>query len=162
MKTKSKHASWVIYLSLIIALILSIFPLPEAWQAYRPSWLLLVVSYWAIALSYRFGLLWAFVWGLMLDALLGTTLGLHSFALCVVVFIVHLNHKRIRLFPHWKQALTMGSLSVLYLAIVLWLSRLTGKPAPDWDYWFAALINAVLWPWLFILLRDLRRYFKVV
>ncbi|MHC9509844.1 rod shape-determining protein MreD [Kangiella sp. M94] len=162
MNNQAKHGTWVIILSLIIGMILDIFPLPESWQSFRPSFTFLVLGYWVIALPHRIGLLWAFITGLALDALLGTTLGLHSFALAFVTFILQLNHQRLRLFPLWKQALTLILLSIIYFAIILWLARLTGKPESDSWYWMATITNGLLWPWLFILLRDIRRYFHVV
>ncbi|GAA0200682.1 rod shape-determining protein MreD [Kangiella japonica] len=161
MQAKGKRGTWVIILSFIIALILTVIPLPESWHPFRPDWLFLVMAYWVVALPHRIGLLWAFLWGLIFDALIGTTLGLHSFSLCLLVFVLQLNYLRIRIYPIWKQALTMGGLSLLYLALVLWLSRVTGSPESDLSYWLSAAINAILWPWLFILLRDIRRYFKV-
>ncbi|AKE52693.1 rod shape-determining protein MreD [Kangiella geojedonensis] len=161
MQSKQKRGTWVIILTFIIALILTVIPLPESWSPYRPDWILLVFSYWVIALPHRIGLLWAFIWGLIFDALLGSTLGLHSFTLCVIAFILQLNYLRIRIYPIWKQALTMGGIALLYMALVLWLSRVTGSPESTWTYWISAAIDAVLWPWLFILLRDIRRYFKV-
>ena len=69
MQNKQKRGTWVIILTLLIALILSVIPLPESWLPYRPDWILLVFSYWVIALPHRIGLLWAFVWGLIFDAL---------------------------------------------------------------------------------------------
>ena len=161
MQAKGKRGTWVILLSLIIALILTVIPLPESWQPFRPDWLFLVISYWVVALPHRIGMLWAFLWGLIFDALIGTTLGLHSVSLCLLVFVLQLNYLRIRIYPIWKQALTMGGLSLLYLALVLWLSRVTNSPESSLSYWISAAINAILWPWLFILLRDIRRYFKV-
>ena len=161
MQNNKARGTWVIILSLIIGLILTVIPLPESWQPYRPDWLFLVLSYWVVALPHRIGLLWAFIWGLIFDALLGSILGLHSFSFCILVFILQLNYLKIRIYPIWKQALTMGGLSLFYLALILWLSRITGSPESSWTYWISAAINAVLWPWLFILLRDIRRYFKV-
>ncbi|AOE50516.1 rod shape-determining protein MreD [Kangiella sediminilitoris] len=162
MQNDKKRGSWVIILSLLIALILSVIPLPDSWQPFRPDWLFLVLGYWVVALPHRIGLFWAFIWGLIYDALMGSTLGLHSFTLCVLVFILQLNFQRIRIYPIWKQALTMGFLSLPYLGLVLWLSRITGSPESSFTYWLSAGINTLLWPWLFILLRDIRRYFRVI
>lgn len=158
---KSKQGTWVIILSLLIALILAVIPLPESWQPFRPNWLFLVLMYWVVAIPHRVGLLWAFIWGVIFDALMGTPLGLHSFSFCVITFILQMNHKRIRIYPFWKQALTLGGLSLLYLALVLWLSRITGGSESTLSYWYSSAVNALLWPWLFILLRDIRRYFRV-
>lgn len=160
-QNRQSRGAWVIVLSLIIAMILTILPIPQAWQPFRPDWLFLVLSYWIMALPRKVGILWAFIWGVILDSLLGSTLGLHSFSFCLFAFIFQMNHQRIRIYPIWKQALFMGMLSVLYLALVLWLSRVAGSPESDLSYWISAGINVLLWPWLFILLRDIRRYFRV-
>ena len=64
-----------ISLSIIIALMLTILPLP-LWAAwFRPEWLVLVAIYWSIALPHRFNIGVAWLLGLLLDALSGTILG---------------------------------------------------------------------------------------
>jgi len=40
----------VIYLSLLVALVLMILPLPDWAQIYRPNWMALVLIYWSMAL----------------------------------------------------------------------------------------------------------------
>ena len=40
----------VIYLSLLVALVLMILPLPDAVQIYRPNWVALALIYWSMAL----------------------------------------------------------------------------------------------------------------
>jgi rod shape-determining protein MreD len=46
----------VIYLSLIVALVLMILPLPDWVQIYRPNWVALALIYWSMALPKRVGL----------------------------------------------------------------------------------------------------------
>jgi rod shape-determining protein MreD len=36
-----------------------------------------------------------------------------------------------------------------------------GQPTPSPRYWIACLVGMLLWPWLYIVLRDLRRRFMV-
>ena len=42
---------WVIWLSLALALLLSVSPLPEFMQIGRPLWAALILTYWVLALS---------------------------------------------------------------------------------------------------------------
>jgi rod shape-determining protein MreD len=75
----------VIHISLIVALILMILPLPDWAQMYRPNWMALVLIYWSMALPRRVGLWFAFFSGIVLDTSLGTLLGQHTLALVIVV-----------------------------------------------------------------------------
>ena len=77
----------VIYLSLILALVLMILPLPDWVQIYRPNWVALVLIYWSMALPKRVGLWFAFFTGIILDTSQGTLLGQHTLALVVIIFI---------------------------------------------------------------------------
>ena len=141
-------------------MVMTLFPLPEAWQQWRPSWVMLVLSYWVIMIPDRVGLLWALICGLLLDAILNTAMGLNGFALAITTFMLLLLYKRIRLFPLWKQALSIAFISGIFIAITFWLGRLTGKSIES-IAWQGMVINGVLWPWLFLLLNQVSRYFKV-
>ncbi len=158
--SNNSRGTWFILLTIAIALVMELFPLPDSWQVWRPTLLMLVLSYWVIELPERIGMLWALICGLLLDALLNTSMGLHGFALAVTSFIIVLLHKRIRLFPLWKQALTMAFISGIFIALTFWLGRLTGKSISS-IAWQATITNAVLWPWLYITLKQLASYFKV-
>lgn len=57
----------VIYLSLVVAMVLMILPLPDWVQIYRPNWVALVLIYWSMALPKRVGLWFAFFSGIILD-----------------------------------------------------------------------------------------------
>lgn len=158
---KTSQGLWVIIVSLVISLVLSILPWPEVIEAFIPNWFFLVFVYWVIAVPHRVSLLWAFVWGLILDSLFGSLLGSHSFILCIITFIMQINYQKLRLQPLWQQALTIVVISFVYSLLNLWISRINGGSGVGWDYWLQPIANGLLWPWVFILLRDLRRYFKV-
>ncbi|WP_251358060.1 rod shape-determining protein MreD [Kangiella sp. TOML190] len=155
-----RKGSWFIGLSLALAMVMTLFPLPDAWQLWRPAWVMLVLSYWSIRAPERVGLFWAFVCGLLLDVLLGTSLGVHSFALALTTFIIKLLQQRIRLFPLWKQALMVAFLSLIYIMISFWLIRLTGK-SEETMAWPSVIINGLLWPWLYLLLRNFSGFLRV-
>ncbi len=156
-----RHGSWVIALSLLVALILTLLPLPPWVAPYRPDWVALVLIYWCLALPERVnvGISWSM--GLLLDGLSGTLLGQHALGLSVVAYLTARLHQRIRLFPIWQQSLTVLLLLVMNQMLVLWVNGILGRPPHSWLYWAPSLSGLLLWPWIFSLLRDLRRRFRV-
>ena len=91
----------------------------------------------------------------------GTLLGQHALGLSLVAFLTLKLHQRTRLFPLWQQSLTVLLLLVLERLLSLWVMGAVGQPAPSIEFWAPPLIGMFLWPWIFIVLRDVRRRFRV-
>jgi rod shape-determining protein MreD len=87
----------------------------------------------------------------------GSLLGQHAFGLAAVAYIVVIYHQQIRVYPLFRQALVIGSLIFLYSSAMLLIYNLLGSMRYSYDYLLAALTSALLWPWIFIVLRDFRR-----
>lgn len=155
------HGGFTVALSVLVALMLSIVPLPEWLEAYRPEWPVLVLIYWGLAVPQRIGVGYGWLTGLLIDVLKGGLLGQHALALSVVMFLTLNLHQRIRVYPLWQQALSILMLNALYQLLILWFDGITGQSPKGWDYWMPSLTGMLLWPWVFLVLRDLRRRFKV-
>ena len=67
--------SWLMPLSVVLALVLGLLPLPTDLQPLRPYWLALVVAYWVIEDPDRLGLGFAFIVGVLADLSFGSLLG---------------------------------------------------------------------------------------
>jgi rod shape-determining protein MreD len=152
----------VILATVCVAMLLAILPMPDWARPFRPQWVTLVMLYWAIALPHRVGVGSGFLAGIVLDVLTGTLLGQHALGLSVVVFIAIQLHQRIRVFPFWQQSLGILVLLTVEHLLALWVIGATRGDAPGLVYWTVPLIGAVLWPWIFVTLRKVRRHFKVV
>jgi len=152
---------WVIAFTFIVAFLLMILPLPEWARAFRPQWVTLTLLYWCIALPHRVGVGSGFVAGIVLDALTGTLLGQHALGLSVVAFLAIQLHARIRVFPFWQQTLVVMVLLVIEHVLALWVIGITSRIPPNLSYSVIPFISAMLWPWLFMTLRDVRRRFHV-
>ncbi|MCP3689812.1 MAG: rod shape-determining protein MreD [Gammaproteobacteria bacterium] len=147
----------VIYLSLVACLILMILPVPDWVQAYRPNWVALVLIYWSMALPNRVGLWFAFFAGLLVDTLHGTLLGQNALALVVIMFINLNLYQRIRVFSLPQQMIYIFGLLIISHGIVAWVEGLVGRPTAMSTFFAAPLVGMLIWPWVFIILRDLRR-----
>ncbi|BDY06732.1 rod shape-determining protein MreD [Ferrimonas sp. YFM] len=151
----------IIWISILIALFLQIMPLPQLVADWRPDWVMLVLAYWTLALPHRAGILTAFVVGLLLDVLLGATLGVRSLALSVVIYLVVLQYQKLRHFAWVQQMSVIAMLSLLSHLLVFWAEYLHSGVQLSWEYLKPVVITPLLWPWVFWLLRRTRRHYKV-
>jgi len=161
MRRAKHHGGMVVFITFIIALLLTIIPLPEWLRYVRPDWAGLVLIYWCLALPDRVGVTTGWLTGLLVDLLTGTLLGQHALSLTVVAWLTLKFHQRVRLFPVWQQALTVLVLLIVHQLLALWVNRIIGLPGAPWYVWMPAVSGMLLWPLIFTLLRGLRRGFSV-
>ena len=133
-------------LSSLVGLALTVVPLPDALDPFRPDFLVLVVIYWCIENPRAGGLTLAFVAGLALDVLNGVVLGQHALALTLMAaWATHLR-LRIRVFSLLSQCLTLFALLTGYQFVLFWVDGATGNPVTTFGRWLAPLVGALLWP----------------
>lgn len=152
---------WVIWLSLLFALLLSVAPMPSNTELGRPLWLGMFIAYWALALPHRGGMTAAFCFGLMLDVLSGTLLGQNGLPLILIAFLVLSLQQRLRMFPLWQQSMVLLIVLGLAQLVQLWLNTLTGNRPPTLLFLVPVPISALLWPWVFVALQRVQRRFNV-
>ena len=152
-----EQKGWIIPLTFIVALMLTILPLPDWATPFRPEWVAMTLIYWTMALPLRVGVGVGWVMGLLLDVLKGALLGQHALGLALVAYFTLRIHQRIRVFPLWQQAVSVGALLAIHMLLVLWVYGITGAAPGTWLYWAPLVTSIVLWPWVFMILRDLRR-----
>jgi len=157
----SQNCFRIVIPTLIVALMLQMWPLPQWLEYARPEWVVLAMLYWALAMPEKVGVTVAWVVGLFLDVSQGAIIGQHAVGLVIIVFVISTQYQRIRVFSLAQQALVVLLLLLIKQLLVLWVSGMVGQ-APDIGlYFLPALTGAIVWPWVFIVLRDLRRRFTV-
>ncbi|MBB2495483.1 rod shape-determining protein MreD [Aquipseudomonas ullengensis] len=152
---------WIIWFSLAVSLLLSIVPMPDFMQIGRPLWPALFLAYWVLAVPHRVGMITAWLFGLGQDVLYGALLGQHALTLTLITFLVLTLQRRLHMFPMWQQSLVLMVVFGLAQLVQLWLNALTGTRPHTLEFVLPALVSALLWPWVFAILRGLQQRFGV-
>lgn len=152
---------WFIFFSLIFMFVLAMVPLPSHLAIFRPGFVALGLIYWNVALPYRVGIFHAFICGLFLDVHMNYPLGCHGVAMSVLSYICLLINHQFRMFAVWQQSGIVMMMLIPYHLILVWLLQITRNTEPEWAFFIPVLTSAVAWPFVFALLRDGRRRFKV-
>jgi rod shape-determining protein MreD len=158
---QDQNRIWVVWLSLLAALLLTIVPIPTEIEVYRPQWLALFVIYWTIALPQRVSVGHGFLFGLLLDVLTGNTMGENALSLSLISFIAYQTHSRLRVFPYFQQALSVVALLFIQKIVSFLVLGMTLGVTTETNYWISPFIGTLLWPSIFFLLRKTRRRMRV-
>ena len=151
----------VIGVSFFVALVLQTIPWPGVLDLLRPSWLFLVTCYWVLALRHRVYVGTALILGLLWDILIGSTLGIRGMMMSIIIYLVALNFLVIRNMALWQQSILIAFFTVL-LELLIFCGEYLNQDVVfnPLSLWTAA-INCILWPWMFLLMRRVRRAWHV-
>ena len=159
MPAQGPRNGWLIWVSLLLALLLSVAPMPSFTEIGRPLWLALFLTFWVLMVPQRVGMVTAWVCGLAEDVLYGSLLGQNALILSFIVFLVMALQQR--LYPVWQQCLVLMVVYGLAQLVQLWLNALTGNRPPTLAFLLPALVSGLLWPWVLVLLKGLGQRLKV-
>jgi len=143
-----------LWIGFIAALILSILPMPELISAFRPPWILLLVLYIEYFLPGNFKLTTLLLVGLVLDVLLSTVLGEHSFALLSVTWIASSRSRRFQFFSMMQQIFIIGFFCLLYQSVISLVDGLLGLNYSMFVPFASAMMGMFFWPWIRLLGDD--------
>jgi len=147
---------WLLPLSVLVALLLGLLPLPSVLQPLKPYWLALALAFWMIETPERAGLGLAFSLGLIADLAFGSLLGEQALRLLILGFILQRFRLQLRFFPLPQQVLVIGGLLFNDLVVAAALHLMLGEAVLPWPYWFAPIFGMLLWAPVFALLDALR------
>ena len=145
-----------VVVSIVVALMLTMLPLPGFADAFRPDWIALMLIFWAISVPASYGVGVAWVAGIVLDVTQGTLLGQHALALVAVVFVTAKFHLLMRVFPLLQLTATVFALLSFYQFLLFWVNGVAGVTAPASAYWGPVISGTVLWPLLYTFLSGVR------
>lgn len=159
--SKPRLSTWWFVGTLVFALLSMLVPLPVVLEPFKPYWPALFLLYWAMESEDRVSLGLAFLIGLVADLLNGVVLGEQALRLCALVFIALRFRSRLRFFPMWQQTLAVLALLLNDRILLLIVRVLAGGTLPPASWWISPFVGAALWPFLFLLLDDLRMRLRI-
>ena len=151
----------VIWITIVVGMVLVVVPMPQFAPVelgfLRPDWVAMVLVYWIIALPHRVGILTAWLAGIVVDVLLGSLIGQHALSYVLIAYVAASLYQRLRMFSVWQQASILFALLGVNELVGFWVESIAGLK--NWSLWYLlpALSGAFLWPWVFLILRFLRR-----
>jgi len=146
-----------IILSIIAALMLSIAPVPDWAEPFRPAWVTLTFIYWSMTFPNHYSVGSAWIAGLTTDVAQGTLLGQHALALSLVIYVTVKFHLQLRQFPMLQLSATVFALLALYQFILFWINGVAGVNSPAVTYWGPVVTGTLIWPVLNIVLVGVRQ-----
>lgn len=129
--------------------------------AWRPDWLALTLIYWCMATPQRVGVGAGWFSGLLLDAIQFDLLGKNALAMAVVAYLVSQFHLRVRMFPVLQQSLVVLVVICIDIVLVAWIHSIVYQVSIEFGYWKQALMSMLCWPFVYLVLRYLRRRSRI-
>jgi rod shape-determining protein MreD len=134
-----------IFTTSLIALLLTVAPLPTWGAIVRPAFLVLTVLYWSIMIP-RVGLMLAFFGGIAIDVFQGSLLGEHALSLTIVSYLGIRLNLLVRAKPLFEQSLFVFAALRVYEFILWivdgWSQHSLNTPAR----WVHTLTGGLIWP----------------
>lgn len=136
----------IIVASFIVALVLSVYPLPLGLRWWRPEFVLLVAIYWMSVFPETISLFFLCAVGLFQDLLESVPLGQHGLSLIIVAYICIQSYQRVRNFALWKEAGWVFILVGVEQLSSNWVQGLAGRPLSGLIFLAPAITSALVWP----------------
>ncbi len=144
---------WVILFTFFLGLVANIAPASDLVLLLKPDFLALVILFWCIQEPGYVGVGVAWTLGLVMDVADATMLGQHALAYAVLAYAAEYFRRRVLRFPLWQQAPQVALLLLVCSALVFLVRIVGGAPMPRWTYLLPAIVGALLWPLISVLLQ---------
>jgi len=158
--SQNRSQQALVHLSLLISMLLTILPWPTTMQLFMPQWIAMVIAYWSLHDHNRSVMFLAFVYGLLLDIMMGSLLGKHGMSLVALSFLVLKSAKQLRMTSFWQLLLMVLVLLFNDLIIRLFIDWVSYGYLPVWQDFLPLLTVVFVWPWLNYLLNRINTHLR--
>ena len=149
--------SWRIYqaLSLVVALALWAWPLPDSYAPWQPQWVAMTLIFWMIMRPGKVGFGMAWAAGLLSDLVAGNWVGIHVFSYCTIVFLCIRFHQVLQFSDTQQKLFPVGLLLVLHMGYLHLFSIFLSNVNPGLLYWASLPTSLLVWPALYYLMKKI-------
>ncbi len=143
-----------IFATIVIAGLLRVIPLPEAFQYLWPDWFNLVVFYWVLVLPLHLGVTFGWLVGLLEDIISFSLLGQHALGKALTGMVAGMLGTKFALFNFAQKILLILILQSINIGIVAMINLLVLEIPIRLNLWGSAITTALAWPILSFLLHQ--------
>ena len=138
-----------------------VIPLPQGVFFYWPDWIPMIMVFWALTSPDRFGPWVGFVVGILLEVIFVRKFGIEGLALASLIVLVNRSHLQLRVLSVWQQTIVVVLYIAIYKLIAGWLNGLIADFTITREYWYSLLGDLLIWPFLIILLNEVKAKAKL-
>ena len=135
--------------TIVLAMVLMIIPVPQWLLYWQPNWVLLVIVFWFCVAPEMISLFWFWSIGLFQDLLLSTPLGMSAIIYAVVVFFLSRMSSRLSQYPQWQQLTVIFMVSVFQALFSYMILHFSGQSVKIIMLLPAIILNCLIWNLLF-------------
>ena len=154
----------LIYLCLFIGLIIDSYNFSNIFQFIKPSFVLLILIYWNMALPDKVGITTALLFGVLIDLLDSSLLGLHGLLFVLITYLCQRFFYQFRITPIWQQSFLIFILAIIVKQILAFdfLDSEVNRTNLSDNYYFIntfyyAILSSISWAPVYYLGRLYRR-----
>ncbi len=155
-RLKSRDPLIAIIVSLIIASVLVVYPLPYALAIWRPLFFLLVTLFWVLCQPVWCGVWFAFTVGLISDFLLDGMLGQHALSYVIVSFLARYFSRNQRVLTFTNLWIIISLSVMLHLLVQFVFQKMADIQFPVTRHWTPLFSSVLAWPVIYYLLKRWR------
>lgn len=147
---------FLILTSFLIAIFLTIVPLPTFAIWLRPQWVFAFLLFWVLSSPVQCGIGLAWVVGVVVSLITGTPLAEQAIVFVLLTYLVLRIHPIIAYMPPWQQAGAIAILAIFNAVLQGLILGFTGHSTHIVLASLSALTTALIWPGLSKILNHFR------
>lgn len=137
---------WYMLITIVIAVVLSVIPLPGHIKIAWPDWIALVVFYWVLILPSQLGVMYGWLIGLLEDIVSFSLLGQHALAKAFIGTIAAILSRRIHVFNFIEQIILVFVVQSVSIAIDATINNFAYSTPITAMMWQPAMTTCLIWP----------------
>ncbi|OGT59302.1 MAG: rod shape-determining protein MreD [Gammaproteobacteria bacterium RIFCSPHIGHO2_12_FULL_42_10] len=143
---------FLIAISFLIGIFLTIIPLPQ-WAIWiRPQWMFAILLFWVFTLPLQCGVGLAWIVGILMDLITGTPLGEQAVIFVLLTYFILKIHDYIAHFSLLQQTVLIAIFSFFNIVLQGLILGFVGRNTHIALHSLSAITTAIIWPWLFLIL----------
>lgn len=153
---ESRDPLFAIVLSILVASILTVYPLSYEWAAWRPLWMMQIMLFWVMCQPTWCGVWFAFGMGIFVDLLMGSPLGMNALSFVIITFVARFITREWRVLSFFNLWI-IAMIAVTAHLLMTWLMQILFSV--DFSltrHWLPLMVSIFCWPLVYAGLKKWR------